>query len=151
MDREEPIYATTAHWTTHFGAYAGLVFTAFLSIVGFTISPIYGVVIALAAILGFLLLELVRRADRLALYQDGLAREYHLISSRRTYCEYDSIQDLEVTQTVVERLLGVGSIHINTAGSHGQEIVFHGIARFVDIEAAIRAKMRHGSIDTPAS
>ncbi len=151
MEREEPLYAVAAHWTTHIGGYAGLVFTAFLAVAASTISPIYGILIGIAALIGFVMIELVRRSDQLVLYKDGIAREYHLITTKRVFAEYESIQDLEITQTVVDRIMGVATIHINTAGSAGQEITFNGIARFDDVAGAIRAKMEARSVDTPAS
>lgn len=146
--RSAPIYSTAADWTTHAGAYAGVVFMVLLALVAWTISAVIGLVIGAGAILGAAMVELVRRADRLVIYEDGVAREFKLLSTKRVFAEFDSIQDLEVTQTFVERALGIGTIHINTAGSHGQEIVFKGIPHFEDVEAAIRRKMQSRQVDT---
>lgn len=150
-DRTEPIFTTVSDWTTHIGGYAGVVFMVLLALVAWTFSSVFGLVIGAFAILGAAMVELVRRADRLSLYEDGVAREFSLLSTRSVFAEYESIQDLEVTQTFVERMLGVGTIHINTAGSHGQEISFKGIARFREVEAAIRRKMQPGPVDTAAA
>lgn len=149
MDREDPLHVVIAHPAAHAGAYGGLVFTVLLGLVAGVISrPLYGVAIVAASALGFLMLELVRRADRLALYRDGLAREYRLFSTRRVFAEYESIQDIEVTQSFAERALGIGSLHVNTSGSHGQEIVFRGMKRPHELEAAIRSRMLPGAVDT---
>lgn len=145
---EKPLYVAIAHWTSHLGGYLGLLFTLFLSIVAWVFSPFFSFVIAAVSLLGFAMLELVRRSDRLALYHDGIAREYKLFSTKRTFAEYDSVQDLEVTQSILERMVGVGTLHINTAGSHGQEIIFRGIDRPHELEAVVREKMRGNSVDT---
>lgn len=150
-NRSAPIYSTPSDWTTHAGAYAGVVFMVLLALAAWMISAIVGLVIGGAAILGAVMVELVRRADRLVIYEDGVAREFKLLSTRRVFAEFDSIQDLEVTQSFIERMLGIGTIHINTAGSHGQEIVFKGVPHFEDIEAAIRRKMRPHPVDTAAA
>ena len=150
-DGEQPLYAVISHWSTHLGGYLGLVFVAFLAIVAWVFSPAVSILMLLVAVFGFAMIELVRRADRLALYRDGIAREYRLFTTRKTFAEYESVQDLEVTQSFIERLLGTGTIHVNTSGSHGQEIVFRGITRPHDLEAAIRTKMRPVPVDTPRS
>ena len=145
---EEPLYVARAHWSTHLNGYLGLLFTLFLSLVAWVFNPYFSFMIAIVTLIGFLMLELVRRADRLAVYPDGIAREYKLLSTKRTFAEFDSIQDLEVTQSFLERLLGIGTVHINTAGSHGQEIIFRGIDHPHDFEAVIRRKMLPVSVDT---
>ncbi len=150
MHNETPLYSVIAHPAAHLGAYVGLGLLALLSVAAFFISVPIGMVLIAAALLGVTMLELVRRADRIALYEDGVAREYKLLSTKRTFAEYESVQDLEVTQSLVERFLGIGTLHINTSGSHGQEIVFRGIGRCHELEAAIRFKMRPASVDTNA-
>lgn len=151
MNRKEPVYSVTAHWSTQLPGYIGLGLTLLLAVVAWVFSAAFGLLIAAVAILGFSMLEIVRRAERLALYDDGIAKEFKLLSTRRTFAEYESVQDLELTQTFFERLLGVGTLHVNTSGSHGQEIVFRGIDRPHDVEHAIRAKMQAASVDTSAN
>lgn len=137
-----PVRTVIAHPTAYLGGYIGLAFVAFLSLVGFAFHVGFGLLLLAGAILGFAMLELVRRADRLALYEDGIAREYRLLSTRRTFAEYDAVQDLEMRQGIIDRFLGIGTLHINTSGSHGQEIVFHGIRDTHEFEAEIRRRMR---------
>jgi uncharacterized membrane protein YdbT with pleckstrin-like domain len=132
-----PIRTVIAHPTAYISGYLGLGFVALLSLVGFAFSVWFGLI--------------VRRADRLALYEDGLAREYRLLSTKRTFAEYDSVQDLEMRQGLVERFFNIGTLHINTAGSHGQEIIFPGIYNCHEFEAEIRDHMRPKPVDTPAS
>lgn len=149
--RQAPFRVVYASPAVHVGGYAGLAFVALLSLVGFYFNVWFGILLVAAVALGIIMLEVVRRADRIALYEDGIAREYRLLSTSQTFAEYESIQDTEVSQGVVDRILGIGTLHVNTAGGSGQEIVFQGIRDCHEIEAAIRARMRPRQIDTPAS
>jgi uncharacterized membrane protein YdbT with pleckstrin-like domain len=146
MDRE-PLYSAAAHWTVNLPGYVGLVFTAFLAIPAWVLNAWLGLFIGAAAFLGFIMLELVRRADRLVLYKEGMAREFKLLSVRSTFIEYEHMQDLELTQSFVDRILGVGVLHVHTAGTH-EEIVFHGVEHPHELEAVLRAKMTAPSVDT---
>jgi uncharacterized membrane protein YdbT with pleckstrin-like domain len=71
--------------------------------------------------------EVARRAERLVFYEDGVSHDFQLVSSSKTFLEYDDIQSFKVTQSVAERILGLGTIHLQTAGEHSAEIVFNGI------------------------
>ncbi len=152
MDQHEaPLRAIYASPAVHVGGYAGLAFVALLSLVGFYFNIWFGLFLVAAVAVGLIMLEVVRRADRLALYEHGIAREYRLLSTSQTFAEYESIQDTQVSQSLVERLLGIGTLHINTAGGHTKEIVFPGIRDCHEVEAAIRARMRPRHVDTPAA
>lgn len=140
-----------AHPLAHVGGYLGLAFTAVLSLVAFAFNVWFGLVLVAMTGIGLAMIELVRRADRLAIYEDGIAREYRLVSTKRTFTEFESIQDIEMQQGVMDRLFGIGTLHINTSGSHGQEIVFRGIKACHEVEAEIRRRMRSGAVDTPAA
>lgn len=146
-----PFRTVYQHPAAHLGGYIGLAFTAVLALVAFAFNVWFGIALVAVTGIGFGMLEITRRADRLALYEDGVAREYRLISTTRTFAEYAAIQDLEIRQGVVERLFGIGTLHINTAGSHGQEIVFPGIKDCDVLEGELRLRMRPHPIDTPAS
>lgn len=98
----------------------------------------------LSVILGvFILLttEMTRNATTFYVSEGGIAREYRLVSRSKVYAEYDKIQNLHVTQGFVERMLGVGSVLMDTAGSDHKEIVFFGIKDPHGVEELIRGKM----------
>jgi uncharacterized membrane protein YdbT with pleckstrin-like domain len=151
MRSEKPLYSVIAHPAAHLGAYVGLGVLVLASIGLMSISVPVGLAMIAIAILGITMLELVRRADRIALYDDGLAREYKLLSTKVTFAEYESVQDIEVTQSLIERFLDIGTLYVNTSGSHGQEIVFRGVSNPHRLEEAIRFKMRPVSVDTGAA
>jgi uncharacterized membrane protein YdbT with pleckstrin-like domain len=146
----EPLYVVYSHPVVHVGGYVGAAFLGLISIGLFAVYPIAGLPLLVAAGVGVLMIELMRKADRFALYEDGIAREYKLFSTKRTFAEYDSVQDIEITQSLMERILKIGTLHINTAGSHGQEIIFRGVRHCHEVEAAIRYRMKPDSVDTEA-
>ena len=110
----------------------------FVTILGFFFSPI----LIIAGILVFALGEVSRRAETLFILESGGAREYRLLSTSRKFTEFNSIQNIEVHQSFLENILGIGNVHIDTSGSDKAEINFHGIKNPYDIEHIIREKMK---------
>lgn len=147
---EAPLYTVYPHPLAHLGGYVGLGLLGLVGLVaGFSVNGMIGVALVAACVLGIIMIEIVRRADRLAFYKDGIAREYRLLSTSRTFAEYDAIQDLDMNQGLLERAFGIGTLHINTSGGHGKEIIFKGVARCHEVEAALRQKMQPDQVDTP--
>ena len=120
-----------------------------LSFLGFYFCGIIALVIGFAVSLLFLpvgllvfaLAEVVRRAETFYVLETGVAREYKLLSTSRQFAEFDKIQNLEVNQSFIETLFGVGSVHLDTAGNDKREVSFRGIKDPYGIEAIIRGKM----------
>lgn len=90
----------------------------------------------------FILGELSRLAESFRVMESGIAREYRLLSTNREFTEYYKIQNLEVTQSFVERLFGVGDMHFDTSGSDKAEIVFRGVKDPYKLEHIIREEMK---------
>jgi len=93
-------------------------------------------------LLSFALAELVRRAETFYILESGVSREYKLLTTSRKFAEYDKIQNLEVTQSFIENLLGIGTVHMDTAGMDKMEVSFHGVEDPYRIENIIRERMR---------
>ncbi|HII14723.1 MAG TPA: PH domain-containing protein [Nanoarchaeota archaeon] len=96
---------------------------------------LYGVVIgmpyfAFGALVGLLVIMMagfLRRADRYYVTDKRVIHEYRLITRKVSSAFYNKVQDLHFTQGPFERLMGIGTIHINTSGGSGIEITFKGI------------------------
>lgn len=96
--------------------------------------------------LGFFILalaEITRRAETFYISNSGVSREYKLLSTSKEFCEYNKIQNLEVSQSFLNNIFGIGNIHIDTAGSDKTEVNFHGIKYPYEIEKIIREKMKN--------
>lgn len=94
------------------------------------------------AILTFVIIEISRRAETFYILDTGVAREYNLLSTFRKYAEYEKIQNLEVNQSFLDNMLGIGNLFIDTAGGDTTEVNFRGIGDPYGIEKIIRAKMK---------
>lgn len=93
------------------------------------------------AVVVFLLIEVVRMATSYFLLEVGILREYNLFSTNRKFAEYDKIQNLEVTQTFLQKILGIGDVKFDTPGSDMYEIHFDNINNPRQIERIVREKM----------
>jgi uncharacterized membrane protein YdbT with pleckstrin-like domain len=96
----------------------------------------YWALILLGALI-IVIVEIARRADTLTFYDDGVAHEYQLVSSRKSFLEYDDVQEFEMTQSLAERAMNLGTIRLQTAGEDSAEIVFTGIKNPKDVEQLV--------------
>ena len=80
----------------------------------------------LAGILIFILAEVFRRAETFYVLESGVAKEYKLLSTYRKFAEFGKIQNMEVNQSFLENILGIGTIHLDTAGTDEREVSFRG-------------------------
>ncbi len=141
MVAEKIIYKTHPHFLSYFFYYLGGFLIIFLGI----FSPIFGflkrfeLIFLGLFIIGFI--ELLRVGETFYLTENGLGREFKLIVTNRIYTHYQQIQDLQVVQGIFDRIVGIGSIFINTAGSPNQEIVFRGLKNPYLIAEKIRQKI----------
>ncbi len=85
----------------------------------FLISLIGGLIILLA--------ESKRKAHRYMITPVDVRDECNLLSKKVSSIRYEKIQDIHSTANLRERLLGVGTVHVNSAGSSSIEIVFKGV------------------------
>jgi|SRR3989344_743127 len=85
--------------------------------------------------------EIVRQAETYYIYDNGVSRDFSLITTHRTFASYENIEDLTVSQNIIERILGIGTIKVNTAGSHLVEVNFRGVKNLHEVEGVIREHM----------
>ena len=85
--------------------------------------------------------ETMRRSERFTIGDEAVESEFRFISTRRTSIEYIKIQDVKVSQNPMDRIFGIGTVAINSAGSPMVEVEFRGVMGPYEIERAIREKM----------
>ncbi len=136
MDGHEPVIKKVhPHPISSLGYYfAGII----LVLVGLAMYPLA----ILAGLLVVGLGEIIRRAETFYILESGVAREYRLLSTSRKFAEYEKIQNVEVSQSFMENLMGIGSIHLDTAGTDLREVNFQGAKDPYGIERIIREKMK---------
>jgi uncharacterized membrane protein YdbT with pleckstrin-like domain len=88
-----------------------------------------------------LLTEIIRRAESFLILETGVSREFKFVSTVKTFAEYEKIQDIKVSQNLVDRIFGIGNVFINTAGSPSAEIIFRGIKNPYEVDKIIQEKL----------
>jgi membrane protein YdbS with pleckstrin-like domain len=69
----------------------------------------------------------MRRSDTLTLFEEGIARNFTLLSRNYVFTGYATIRSVIVTQGVLDRLLGLGTITLITSDAEEGKIQFNGI------------------------
>ncbi|MDQ3075727.1 MAG: PH domain-containing protein [bacterium] len=112
---------------------------AIFIVAGVVYTPIWPAIII--GILVIVVGELLRKAVTYYVLDSGVARGYHFFSTSRKFAEYGSIQNVEVNQSFLENILGIGSVKFDTSGSDIIEVNFHGVRNPYKIEKIVREKM----------
>jgi len=92
----------------------------------------YSIIAVPMVVIGIIVIisaEILRGANRYYITTTRIMHEYSLFSRKRSSATYRHIQDLHATQGILERLIGIGTLHINTAGTHLTEITFKGVPK----------------------
>lgn len=131
---EKAILKLHPHILGYFGFY-------FLGIVIVVVGVMYFWQAIPIGILVFIMGEVFRRAITFYVLESGVATGYHLFSTSRKFAEYGNIQNIEVSQSFLENILGIGSISFDTSGSNHIEVHFSGVANPYRIEKIVREKM----------
>lgn len=122
------------HPLSYLGYYA-------LSVLVFGLGFVYNYWYPLMGVVMFVLSELLRRAETFTIGEKGVEKGLRFVSTGQIFIEYLKIQDLKVSQGVIERIFGLGTIYVNSAGSPEAEILFRGIKDPYAIEKLIRARI----------
>ena len=88
-----------------------------------------------------IIVELMRRGNKYYITDKRVIHQFTFISRKTSAALYDKIQDIHFTQGCLERIFGIGKVHINTAGTHLVEIVFAGVQNPVNIKRMIEEHM----------
>lgn len=139
---EKAIYKYHPHWLGYLNMYfVGIVFVV-AGFVAMTLEYFLpGVGAVVFGVLVFILGEVSRKAVTYYILDSGVARGYHFFSTSRKFAEYGNIQNVEVSQSFLENIIGIGSIKFDTSGSDFIEVAFHGVRNPYNIEKIVREKM----------
>jgi len=102
---------------------------------------IIGVIVIIIGIFIFLMGEIARRAETFYVLDNGVAREYKMLSTSRKFAEYSKIQNMEVNQSFTQTMFHVGNIKFDTAGTDLIEVSFNGVKDPYGIEKIVREKI----------
>lgn len=116
-------------------AYLGhYIFGGFLGL--FTI-----MLLAIPGIIYILIIEGIRRGNKYYITDKRVIHQFTFLSRKTSSVMYDKLQDVHFTQGLIERIFGIGKVHLNTAGTHLVEIVFKGLPNPVNVKRIIEHHM----------
>ena len=118
-----------------------------------TVAVVMLVVFGLALVAGFL----KRLATTYTISNQRLNIRRGIIARKVQETRLDRVQNVNTTQSVLERLLQVGTVDFDTAGTDDSEFAFKGVSQPEKVMAAVdRAQREHaaggqGGMDDPAT
>ncbi|MCX6814730.1 MAG: PH domain-containing protein [Candidatus Aenigmarchaeota archaeon] len=83
----------------------------------------------------------VRRGHSFFITTERVIHEFTFLSRKISSATFDKIQDLHFTQGILGRIVGIGTIHIDTAGTPFVEIKFFGVENPVSVKRMIEEHM----------
>tara|TARA_Y100000310_G_scaffold30045_1_gene28579 strand:+ start:2912 stop:3331 length:420 start_codon:yes stop_codon:yes gene_type:complete len=105
---------------------------------GILILTVFGAIIGIPLII---IAEFVRRGNKYYITDKRIIHQFTFLSRKTSSALYGKIQDIHFTQGLIERIFGIGKVHINTAGTHLVEIVFKGVQNPVNVKRLIEINM----------
>jgi len=112
---------------------------------GMTASHVFWIVLGLVVLSGlFLLLSplLTIWGNRYRLTSERLVIERGILSQTIDQTELIRVDDVRIYKSVVDRMLGLGSVAVVSTDATDRELVIPGIAQSDQVSEAIRARMR---------
>lgn len=99
---------------------------------------IFGAIIGIPLIV---VSEFNRRGNTYYITSKRVIHQFTFLSRKTSSALYGKIQDIYFTQNLIERMFGIGKVHINTAGTNVIEIIFKGIQDPVNVKRMIEEHM----------
>ncbi len=127
-----------------------VVFTALLMVVQNMLAGLFIQLLAgvwLAGVLFVLLASVTARFQTITLDENTIIHSGGVLATKRTVLPYGKITETSYTQGLLERLLGVGTISIDTAGGSEIAIRVHNV-RYEDIKNLMHEINRKTGKDT---
>jgi uncharacterized membrane protein YdbT with pleckstrin-like domain len=87
----------------------------------------YGLIYAIVGVFVLVVSEVMRRSETFTIFEEGVSRNFTMLSRSQVFTGYNMIRSVMVTQSVVERLLGLGTITLITSDTEEGKIQFGGV------------------------
>lgn len=100
------------------------------------ILSITGIILALA-------LEIAIRYERITLTEHEIEHKTGILSKKMMRINYHNISNVNLQQTLFQRIFGFGDVYIDTPGGAGYEIILYGFSSAPKIEQIIASKTKH--------
>lgn len=103
---------------------------------------IHSLAVVIIGGIAFLFTEALRRAHRYILTEDTLRVQFRFLSWNEVSISYRQIQNIRIEQDIVDRSIHTGTLFIDTAGTHSNEIVFQTIPYPEKVKEIIEERMK---------
>lgn len=101
----------------------------------------YGYIYTIVGVIVLIVSEVMRRSDTLVLFEGGVSRNFTLLSRNHVFTGYDMIRSVMVTQSAIERVLGLGTITLITSDTAEGRIQFSGVKDPNEVSAIIQSHL----------
>ncbi len=149
---EEIVFEGHPSWRSILGFYALAIAAAALvgAVVGLLVSVGVGVGVWLAGLAVVLVVGLLKRiATRYVVTTQRLHIRRGILARRVQQTQIDRVQNVNTDQSVFERLLRVGTVDFDTAGSDDSEFAFRGISDPAGVVTAVDRAQRAAATSGP--
>lgn len=107
----------------------------------FVASYWYGYIYTAVGLMVIIVSELLRRADTFFVLNEGVSRNFSLLSTKHIFTGYDKIRTVTVTQGALDRILGVGTVVLITSGLDEGTIQFSGVGKPYEVAKMIQDRL----------
>lgn len=122
------------------GVAASILVGALIFVIG---SPLIGIAVAVVGTVITILFSMVQRmATTFTITDERLIIERGLLSKRMQQTRIERVQNVNTSQSVLERMLNVGVVDFDTAGSGDSDFSFTGVAHPAEIVAVVDRAQR---------
>ena len=86
--------------------------------------------------------EITVRSNDLIIGDKEVINEIGVLSKKRVVIHYSNITDITFDQGFIQRIFGIGDVHINTGGSQHHEIILKSFSNVNEINNLVLEKIR---------
>lgn len=107
---------------------------------GWYLAALLCIITLLPFLLGILIIiwkELERRSTTYTITDKRVIKEVGILGKSTSSTIYQKITDVSSSQSFIQRMLGIGTVYINTAGGEGPEIIMRGIGDMPGVKKTI--------------
>lgn len=108
------------------------------AVLGFELNVFLPLVMAGLALLLFFYAELRRILRRYMVFENRAARREGILSKRIQYMPYNKVERVELNQSIIKRIFGIGDIVIDTGEDH---IVFKAVRHPAKVERLVSERV----------
>jgi uncharacterized membrane protein YdbT with pleckstrin-like domain len=109
------------------------------TVAGYDLNAIVALLAALLAFVTFLVAELKRITRRYMVLEHRVARREGILSKRVQYMPYNKVERVEIRQSILARLFGIGHLYVDTGED---SLTFQAVRNPVKVERIVAKQLK---------